>query len=391
MLAIKNGRFETVTKGTCEGYTLLVDGGKIVDFGKNVKIPKGAEIIDGTGKWIVPGFIDAHTHISTKSYPSFEGHHWDLNEKTDPVTPALRAEDALNPRDPSIAKARHGGITTACTLPGSTNVIGGTGICFKLKQAQTAEDMIIPGTEQLKMALGENPKRCYGENKKAPMTRMAIAAMIRETLYKAQAYAEAKKAAKKAGKPFALDFQLEPLVPALEGKRKVRIHCLRNDDIVTATKLVKEFHLNASLEHVNEGYMITDYLKKQKTDFVLGPFLIYPRKFELLNTRLSNAASFEKAGIDFCLTMDDGYLSYQLPVMVGMCIARGLSQETALRAVTINPAKLLKLDKRIGSIEVGKDADICIWSGNPFCNFSVCETTIIDGEVYSLADSGVAY
>lgn len=386
MLAIKNGKVVTITQGTYQQGTVLIDGEKIVAVGPadTIEVPSNAEVIDATGKWVTPGFIDAHTHISTFNEPQTMPESYDGNELSDPITAHLRGIDALNPRDMAIPIVRAGGLTTCYTGPGSANVIGGTGICFKTKDAETVFDMVIPGTECMKFALGENPKREYGLDKKAPVTRMGIGALLRETLFRAKRYsdrlAEGEKDPSKAPEP---DFKLDALVPVVRGEMKARIHCHRADDIVTAVRIAEEYGLNYTIEHCTEGYMITDFLKAHKTRFVLGPFAIGPSKMELWNATLRGPAIMEQAGLtDFCIMEDSASQTCYLPYHIGLCIARGLSEELAFRSVTINPAKLLGIADRVGSLERGKDADVAIWSGYPFSNLTLCEITIIDGVCY---------
>lgn len=382
MLAIKNGYLVTVTKGNIDGGTILIDKGKITAVGKDVLIPDGSQVIDAKGKWVTPGFIEAHSHISMASSPNNYNNRIDLNEYSDPATPYLMAADSVNPRDFAICKARETGFTTACSLPGSSNVMGGNGICIKLKEAETAKELIIPGTEQFKMALGENPKRFFGDNKKAPVTRMAVAALIRDRFYTALSYAEKREQAKQSGNLIPFDYKLHALLPVLEGKRKVRIHCHRSDDIVSAISLAEEFKLDYSLEHVTEGYMIKNFLAEKKPSMVLGPLALEPTKIETANITWKNPVELNAIGIEFSFMQDTGYNTYLLPLYVGKCIAEGLPEEIAFRALTIHPARLLNLDHRMGSLEVGKDADIAIFSGHPFSAMSKCEKTIIDGEIY---------
>lgn len=391
MLALKNAVIETVSRGRIEHGTVLIDAGKIAACGQDLPVPEGAQVYDCTGKWITPGFIDAHTHISTANFPNVNNLNLDLNEKSSPVTPALRVEDSLNPRDLAIAKTRQAGFTTVCSLPGSTNVFGGTGICFKLHEAAAAEQMIIPGTQQFKIALGENPKIYHGGKGTAPMTRMAVAAMLREWFTKARDYAQAKETAMQKGDAFREDFQLEPFLPVLSRKVKLRAHCHRSDDILTAIKIAEEFDLDISVEHVTEGYLIADYLKTKKADFVLGPLVMDPVKLETQNISLKNPAIMEQAGIRFSMMQDCGINTYLLPVYIGMCMAFGLSEKAAMESVTVNPARLLKLEDRMGTVDVGKDADLAVWTGHPFSNFTICEATLIDGVMYPRASSSVLY
>lgn len=384
MIAIANGKVVTVTGETYEKGTVLLDGGKIAAVGADVEIPEGAEVIDASGKWVTPGLIDAHTHISTFNEPQVIPPSYDGNETSSPITPQVRGIDALNPRDMAIAITRSAGFTTCYTGPGSANVIGGTGLCFKLKEAETCLEMAIPGTEMMKFALGENPKRFYGTKGQMPVTRMGVAALLRETLTKAKNYSdallEAQTDPEKKPKP---DFALDALVPVVRGEMKVRIHCHRADDIVTAIRISEEFGLKYSIEHVTEGYLIADYLAQKDPDMVIGPLNMGPGKMEIWNTSLSNPAKLEAAGCKrFSLMADTSSATKFLPTYIGLCIGRGLSPELAMKAVTINPATMLGIADRVGSIEVGKDADLAIWSGFPFSNLSLCEKTIIDGRVY---------
>ena len=385
MIAITNGRVVTVTGEFLDGASVLLDGDKIAAVGVGIAVPSDAEVIDASGKWVTPGFIDAHTHISNHFEPSVIPPHYDNNELSSPITPQVRALDALNPFDPAIANVRRAGFTTCYTTPGSGNLIAGTGISFKAKAGKTCMDIAIPGSEMMKFALGENPKMCYGKDGKMPVTRMGSAALVRETLTRAKQYSDALLDAqedpeKKRPEP---DFSLDALVPVVRGKMKVRIHCHRSDDIVTAIRISEEFGLDYSIEHATEGYLIADYLAEKNPDMVVGPLTMGPMKMEIWNASLYNPGILEKAGCDhFCLTEDGTSSTAFLPANAGLCIARGLSLPMAFRALTINPARLLKLSDRIGSLEPGKDADVIIWSGNPFSNRTICEKTIIDGVVY---------
>lgn len=385
MKAITGGKVLVGTGKVYSKGTVLFDEGKIVAVGGSVEIPEGCEIIDAAGKWVTPGFIDAHTHIGTFGNPKVPEMVADGNERSDPLTPELRGIDAVYPYDPAITETRKGGFTTCYTGPGSLNICGGTGFAFKPIPADNVEDMAIPGTEGMKFALGENPKRGYGSKGKAPFTRMANAAIFRSVLTKAKNYSdkllEAEKDSTKKKPDY--DFKLEPLVPVVRGEMKARIHCHRADDIVTAVRIAEEFHLKYSLEHCTEGYMCADYLKKHNVQFILGPMNMGPSKPEIWNARLTTPGKMEAFGFtDFAIMNDTSYETRTLPIWIGLCIARGLSEKMALKCVTVNPAKLLGLYDRLGSLEKGKDADIAVWSGNPFSNFTVCEKTVINGTVY---------
>jgi len=376
MKAIINGKIVTVTGETYECGNLLFDEGKIVAVG-NVEVPEGAEIIDARGKWVVPGFIDAHTHISGGEPSTLPGIS-DTNEATAPITAHVRSLDRFNPADMGIEHVRAAGFTVCCTLPGSANLIGGTGLAFKTKVGRVAEDLVIPGTFQMKMALGENPRRVYSGKHVIPSTRMGNGAVLREALFNARVYAEAKA----AGKDQKPDFKLEALVPVVTGEMTARIHCHRADDIVTAVRIAQEFGLRFSIEHATEGYMVADFLAENNVPCVVGPTFRGPMKMELWNTNALNPMLMDQAGVKVSLTEDAGSNTRLLPLYTGIQIAMGPSRDTAFRALTINPAELLGIADRVGSLEAGKDADIAIWNGDPFSNMSWCETTIVDGEVY---------
>lgn len=382
MLAITNGRIVTVCGDIIEKGVVLVDDGKIVAVGADVTIPEGAEIIDATGKWVTPGLIDCHTHISTFNEPRDFGSQCDGNEMTSPITAHIRGIDALNPHDSAIAAARSAGFTTCYTGPGSANLICGTGIAFKCKQGATVYDIAIPGTECMKMALGQNPISIRELNTAYPFTRMGNGGMLREALFNAQQYA-INKQKHEAGelKDFKPDFKLEALYPLMTGRMKARIHCHRADDVVTATRIAKEFGFAYTIEHCTEGYRILDYLKDNDVTCVVGPLLMDPYKNELWDVRLTTPAEMEKKGINFCMTADTSSETKWLPVHVGIAMANGLSEKTAFECVTIRPARLLGLDDRMGTLEPGKDADIAIFDGHPFSNFTHCVATLIDGKV----------
>ena len=384
MIVIKGGKLLTVTNGIIEKGNILIENGKITAVGADVAIPEGAEVICAEGCWVTPGLIDVHTHISTFAEPQPRPVIHDGNETSSPNTCQIRGIDGLNPKDMAIEVARNAGFTTCYTGPGSANVLGGTGIAFKTKPGETVYDIVIPGTEMMKMAFGENPKNVYGSRHVLPNTRMGVAAVLREALFNAKAYSDAKLEAEKEGKePPKPDFKLEALVPVVRGEMKCRIHAHRNDDIVTAVRIAKEFNLDFVIEHCTEGYMIKDFLKKENVTAVVGPLDMQPAKMEIWNATFDNPGILEKAGVNFCLTQDTSSFTKILPINIGIAIAHGLSHEYALKAVTINPAKVLGLEDRMGSLEAGKDADIAIFSGDPFCNYTLCRTTIIDGVVYN--------
>lgn len=381
MIAFSGGKIITVTGGVIEDGTVLIDGGKILAVGKSVEIPAGVQIIDTSGKWVTPGFIDAHSHISALGEPSVMCEIPDLNEISSPTVPHVRMFDSFNCNDMAIPQVRNAGFTTCYTTTGGVPVINGLGMAIKLKPAKTIFDMYIPGCEQMKMALGENPKRIFGGMQKMPMTRLGVVALIRETLFNARQYSD-DLLANGSNKNFHRDFQLEAMAPLVRGQMKARIHCHRASDIVTAVNIAEEFNLDFALEHVTEGYKVAEFLASRNVTCVVGPLIMSPVKMEIWDMKLENPILLEKAGVNFCLTEDGASAIKYLPMHIGLCIARGLSEEMAFRSITINPARLLGLDHRVGSLEPGKDADIAIFDGNPFCNFTQCQLTMIEGQIY---------
>lgn len=383
MIAVTNGRVLTITSGILENGTVLVEGGKIEQVGVGIPIPDEAEIIDAKGGYITPGLIDCHTHICNFCEPRMNpGPRMDGNEGSDPITPHIRAMDAINPWDWAIEPVKRAGFTTVYTQPGSGNVIGGMGIAMKLK-GETAEEMAIPGTEAMKFALGENPKRFHGlEQNRMPWTRMGTAALLRETLFKAKNYSDRLRQAEsnpdKAPEP---DFKLDALVKVVRGEMRCRIHCHRADDIMTAIRIATEFGLDFTLEHATEGYKIKSVIAKYGIPCVVGPFPLAPMKQELWELKLEDAALLTEAGVKVCLTADTGSETAWLPVHAGLLTRRGMTEENILKGLTIYPAEVLNLDHRIGSLETGKDADIAIFDGDPLSNMTLCRLTMIDGEV----------
>lgn len=377
--AIIGGSVWTITNGNIEKGVVLVEGNKIVKIGdEKTKIPAGYTVIDARGKVVLPGFIDAHSHLSLFGDPSI----WatsDGNEKSGAIQAKLRGIDSLNPADPAISVVREGGFTAVYTGPGSSNLIGGTGFVMKLK-GRTAEEMMIPGTEGMKMALGENPKRNY--EGKTNGTRMGNAAVLREALIKATDYMNKVERAKEEGKPAPdRDLNSEALIPVLKGKMKARIHAHRADDIMTAIRISEEFNLDYMIEHCTEGYKIADILAEKKVRAIVGPLNMGHSKQELWEVSWKNPAILVEAGVTVALQMDTSAHTIFLPIMAGIAVKEGMKYEDALKGMTIVPAQILGLGDRMGSLEVGKDADITIFTGDPLSNFSKCIFTMIDGEI----------
>lgn len=382
MKAIVNVKIYTGTGEVLEGATVRYSD-KILEVGVGLFLPEDTEIIDGTGLVLTPGLIDPHTHICNFQGRSTLPDVKDGNEYSSPVTPYVRALDAVNPEDVAVARTREAGFTTVFTTPGSANVIGGEGCAIKLR-GQTAEDMAIPGSEMMKMALGENPKRFFGLQQKLPVTRMGVAGLLRKTLYEAKVYSDALLAYEKGeGEKPKADFEKDPLVPVVRGQMRCRIHAHRADDIVTANRVAKEFGLDFIVEHATEGYKIKEYLAKEKVRCVVGPTTLSPAKLELWDISLDNAKELSEAGVRIALTEDTDYNTWQLLMHIGILVKRGLDWDVALRAITLEAAEIINLDHRIGSIEVGKDADFALFDGDPFSNYTSCLMTIIDGVAYT--------
>ncbi|HBG01820.1 MAG TPA: amidohydrolase [Firmicutes bacterium] len=380
MLVIQNARLYTITDGIKDGSVLVDDQGKIAGVGV-VDVPPGATVIDGTGKVLMPGMIDAHGHAGVyEESLGVEGS--DGNEMTDPITPHLRALDAINPHEEGIAEALRAGVTAMCVLPGSANVVGGQGVVIHL-HGNTVDEMMIKEDGGLKMAFGENPKRVYAGKKKAPSTRMATAAILRENLVKAQNYlAKLEKAKTDPDKAPERDLKMEVLVRVLQREIPVRAHAHRADDIMTALRIAKEFNLDISIEHCTEGHKITRELKEAGVWALVGPTMTNRSKVELQELSFNTLKVLWEAGIPVTITMDHPVIPVgYLPTAAGYAVKAGLPREEALKAITINPARVLGIDDRYGSLEVGKMADLVLWNGDPLEIQSEVERVFIHGQV----------
>lgn len=381
LLAITNAKVLTITKGTVEKGTVLVEAGKIVALGgPGLAIPAGSEVIDAGGRMLTPGIIDAHAHVSIWE----EGLGWegdDVNELTDPLTPHVRAIDAINPDELGLKDAVKGGITAIWSAPGSGNIIGGQGVA--MKTYGKIMDKMILNTLGLKAALGENPKRVYGFQKKAPSTRMGSAAILREAFVKAQNYMrKIEKGQKDPEKAPERDIRLEPIVSVLKGEQYLRMHAHRADDIMTAIRVSEEFAFKVSIEHCTEGHKIADELAKRNIPVVIGPTLGARSKIELRDKTFKTPAICVKAGVKISLMTDHPVIPvHYLPLCAGFAVKEGLAEDEAFRAITINPAELLGIAGRLGSIEPGKDADLVLWNGHPMEVKGNVEMTMVDGQV----------
>lgn len=383
MLLLKNALVMSMARPAFHG-DVLIEGGRIAAVEVALQAP-GAEILDCTDKYVLPGLIDAHCHIGMwEDGIGEEGA--DGNESTDPITPEMRATDGINPFDPCFVEARAAGVTTVLTGPGSANVIGGQFVALKTF-GRCIEEMILKEPVAMKAALGENPKREYIEQKATPYTRMAIAALFRKAMVEAQEYQ--RKLGLSEKDPDKLpdrDISVEALLPVLRGELKVKVHAHRADDILTALRLAREFGLSITIEHCTEGHLILDVLKEQIAELgagiILGPLLSERAKIEMKNLTFHAPKLLHDAGIPFALMTDHPVTPIQyLPVCAALCVRDGLDEETALKSITINAANITGLGARVGSLEPGKDADIAIFDAHPLDFRSHCVCTIINGQV----------
>lgn len=370
--AIINGRIYTITGGIIENGTVLTQGGKITSVGADLVLPSDAEIIDAGGAIVSPGLIDAHTHMGIEEEIHPEGE--DTNEMTEPLTAELRAVDGINPFDIGYKDAIKAGVTAVMVTMGSANVIGGLACAMKTG-GRDLQDMVLKEEAGLKMAFGENPKRVYSEQKKSPNTRMATMALARQAFYDAKHY-ESKKEEE------GYDLANEHILKALHGEIPIRLHAHRADDILSAIRLKDEFGLKMIIEHVTEGHLIVEQLKEANVAAAVGPSLSNRAKVEMENVTFATAGILASAGIKVALITDHPCtpIAY-LPLCAGLAMKAGMTEEDAWKAVTINPAEMLGIDSRVGSIEKGKDADLVIWNGHPFTIVGAPKTVLLNGEI----------
>ncbi len=379
MLFIRNGHVKTMAGPDIEnGCVLIGDDGKIAAVGADLTCPEGAQIIDAEGRLVTPGCVEAHGHIGLDNYSmGWEGH--DYNEIVEPVTPQLRAIDSFNPLDEALGLALRGGVTTACTGPGSANVVGGTFIAVKLA-GKRVDKMIVKNPLAMKAAFGENPKRCYGQGKsKSPMTRMGVAGVLRELLFKTQRYMQDKE----EGKNPAFDMKLEAMIPVLKGELPLKCHAHRHDDILTAIRIAKEFHLKLTLDHCTDGALIADELAEEGFPAFVGPTLGGKSKIELANKSFDTPRILHEAGVPIAIITDCPVIPLEkLPLCAGLAAKAGLPMEEAWKAITINAATLTGIGDRVGSLEPGKDGDVVIWTADPLVYLDgEAAYTIVDGKI----------
>ena len=377
MLLIKNAHIKPMVGAEMENGCMLVDGGKIAAIAPEIAAPEGAEVIDAGGRLVTPGCVEAHCHVGLHGQClRWEGA--DYNESTDPITPQVRAIDSFDTFDGMLKDGIRGGVTTVCAGPGSANVVGGTFVVTKLV-GKRIDKMAIKVNAAMKCAFGENPKSVYGQNKKAPKTRMATAALLRELLFKARIYQQDKD----AGKEPKFDMKLEAMLPVMRGEIPLKAHAHRADDILTSIRIAKEFDLKLTLDHCTDGALIADELAEEPYPALVGPSFGNKTKPELKNKDYETAGILHKAGVKVCIITDAPVITIEnLPMCAGLAAQAGLPMEEAWKAITINPAEVLGVADRVGSLEVGKDADIVIWTADPLTTIGgKAYITIVDGKI----------
>ena len=378
MLLIKNGYVKTMAGPDIpNGCVLIGDDGKIVQVGADICAPE-AQVIDAQGRLVTPGCVEAHCHIGLDNQAcGWEGR--DYNDMADPVTPQMRAIDSIYPMDEAFGLAIQGGVTSACTGPGSANVVGGTFAAIKLT-GKRVDKMIIKHPVAMKCAFGENPKRVYGQgSKKTPMTRMGTAALLREVLFKTKRYLQDKE----DGKNPPFDMKLEAMIPVIKGEIPLKAHAHRSDDILTSIRIAREFGVKITLDHCTDGALIADELAEENLPAFVGPTLGSKSKLELKYKSFATPAILTAAGVKVSIITDAPVIPLQyLPMCAALAVKEGLNPEDAWKAVTINPAESTGIGDRVGSLEPGKDGDVVIWTADPMTTVgSESFMTIVDGKI----------
>lgn len=384
-VAIRSGYVVPVDGDPIDGGTVLIVDGKIAAVGPDTEVivPAGTRVVDAAGRWVLPGFVEAHGHLGVHE----DGEGWegdDTNEKTDPNGARMRALDAINPADVAFGDALAGGVTSAVIKPGSANPIGGQTVAVKC-WGRWVDEMVIREPVSVKSALGENPKRVYGEKKAVPSTRQGVAAVIRDAFTTARNYRARRDHAAAEGKPFDRDNTMEVLLRVLDGELPWSQHSHRADDIATALRLADEFGYRVIINHATEAHLIADEIARRGVPVVTGPLFTTRKKVELRHRTLANPGILARAGVKLAITTDHPVIPINFLVhQATLTVKEGLDRETALRAITLNPAEIMGLDDRVGALRPGLDGDVVIWSGDPLDVMSRALHTFVDGrEVYT--------
>jgi imidazolonepropionase-like amidohydrolase len=382
MRAIVNGTVHTVSeRGTIEGGTVLIEDGEISAVGADgeVEVPDDAEALDVEGKHVTPGLIDAHSHAGMAEWG--EPEDGDFNEVSDPVTPHVNALDGFHPRDEELRHAFQGGVTTVSARMGSANVVGGI-ICSMKTYGDVADRMCIR-EDGMKAAFGENPKRFHGDEKdRQPSTRPGVAATLRQALMEAEDYVKRREAAGEEDEPFERDLGMENLARVVEGDLPLRVHAHRADDIATVFRIADEFGIDEfSIEHATEGHVLAEEFVERDVPAVVGPTISSASKYELRNITFETPGILHEAGVKVAIQTDAPVLPQEhLDVCVGLAVREGLPEDVALRTVTRNPAEILGIEGRVGTLEAGTDADLVVWDGPMFELDSDARQVFVEGE-----------
>ncbi|MGJ4843531.1 amidohydrolase [Leifsonia sp. Le1] len=388
-VAIVNAYLVPVAGDPIENGTVLIQDGKIAAVGTSadIEIPDGVRTVDASGKWVLPGFIESHGHVGIHEEANGPAGD-DTNEMTTPNTAAVRAIDAINIDDEGFRDALSGGVTSIVVKPGSGNPIGGQTVAIKSWGGRTIDEQVLREAVSVKSALGENPKRVYGGKNVTPSTRLGVAMIIREAFVDAQNYRAQRDDAEKEGKPFARDLGKETLVRVLDGELAWDQHTHRHDDIATAMRLADEFGYRLVINHGTEAHKLADVIAERDIPVIFGPMFTSRSKVELRDRAIANLAKIAAAGVRVAITTDHPVVPINFLVhQASLAVKEGLPRETALEALTVNPASFLKLDDRVGSLTPGLDGDVVVWSGDPLDVNSRAERVFIDGaEVYRWED-----
>lgn len=377
-MLIKNGTVYTVAQPEPIKADIAVENGVIKAIAPNLSPAPGEEVVDATGLRVYPGFVDAHSHMALDGY-GMGYDSIDYNEMGDILSPQLRGIDSFNPQDRSIAMARAAGVTTAGVGPGSANVLGGTFFAVKT-YGDCVDDMILKNPVAMKCAFGENPKRCYKD--KGNSARMSTAAKLREMLFAARDYMQRKEAAgDDVQKRPKFDMKLEALIPVLKGEIPLKAHAHRADDICTAIRIAKEFGVKLTLEHCTEGHLIPEVVARSGCPVAIGPTLTHATKLELANKSFGTPGVLARAGCQVSIITDSSVIpQHYLPLCAGLAVKAGMDPVGALEAITINPARHLGVADRVGSLEVGKDADIVLANGDVMVSDTLIQAVYINGK-----------
>ena len=382
-VAITGGYVVPVDGEPIDGGTVLIRGGKIEAVGPGVAVPDGYTTVDATGSWVLPGFIESHAHVGVRE----DGEGWagnDTNEMTDPNGARFRALDGINPADVGFVDALSGGVTSSVVKPGSGNPIGGRTVAIK-NWGRTVDEMVFREAVSVKSALGENPKRVYGDKGKTPSTRLGVASVIRDAFVAARNYEASAAHKAEKGEPFDRDLALETLAAVLRGDLLWDQHTHRADDIATAIRLSEEFGYRLVVNHGTEGHLLADLLAEKNIPVIFGPMFTTRVKVELRNRTMRAAGIMSKAGVKVAITTDHPVVPIHFLVhQATLAVKEGMDRTEAIRALTVNPAEILRLDDQVGALKPGLDGDVVVWSGDPLDVMSRALRVFINGrEVYT--------